>query len=441
MKQYMDFNEKVAYRYESVFCIFLVLLAYLWGNNANFVYPQILYLLVLLLTTNLAAGLSLRLFPSREGLATLIILFNCATITAILYYSGGPNSNLWVLYLLPIYTVCMLMGRNEVALVTFGVVSFNLCYYAYATTFWLAQILFELTLKCGIFIFTALAVWKITNKEKVAKNKLQIQRQEIKQLVEKIESRDVALKKTEKMAEIGLLISGVAHDLNNPLAVILGTVDILLAEGALSSGLRPDIEQIKKSAEFCKDIVLNLLNSVRNKDTVFSATDVNEILESAVYLYKSTLAKSRIRIENKYSKELPRVMANPADLQRVFLNLIGNARYAMKDGGILTIQTTQDSALSVNNLQWIEVTVEDTGPGIPPHLLDKLFQPFVTTKPVGEGTGLGLYLSQQIANKHGGNLTAENKPGSGARFILKLPVQLPQAIHKPLALSPQRSAI
>src|SRR5262245_59197817 len=115
-------NEKAwGQAYEVMFCFFLVVLAFLFRDNTGLVYPQILYLLVLLLTLNLAAGVSLRIWPKKNWVPCLIIIANCATITAVLHYSGEQESNLWVLFLLPIYTVCLLLTRNEVIWVTMGV--------------------------------------------------------------------------------------------------------------------------------------------------------------------------------------------------------------------------------------------------------------------------------------------------------------------------------
>lgn len=123
-------DAKLGQKYEVVFSVFLVILAFLWRQNPNFTYPQILYSFIVFLTLNLVVGLSLRFWPSREWISALIILANCGTITAIISYSGGQDFYLWVLYLLPIYTVCLLLSGREVSWITTGVLSFNSIFYA-----------------------------------------------------------------------------------------------------------------------------------------------------------------------------------------------------------------------------------------------------------------------------------------------------------------------
>jgi len=409
------------HHYEVVFCIFLLVLAFLYRDNGHLVYPQILFLLLLLLVLNLAAGLAFRQWPFSPWISAAVILSNCATITAILFYSGESESNLWVLYLLPIYTVCMLLSGREVLWVTAGAVLLNSVFCVFATDYWDAASIFNLSVKDAVFIFAAAVTWRVVKKDRKATTKLRIQRDEMSHMEVKIREQESHLQQAEKMADVGQMTSGIAHDLNNPLTVILGTVNILLEDDLLSPSLRPDLERINRSAQLCRTITTNVLGFARDQQFTLVPCDIQEIIESAFSLYESLLVQSKIEVRREYAQRLPKVPASVSHLQRVFLNLMSNARAAMKNGGVLTVTTKLNPPRYVNDVSWVQILVEDTGIGITEAVMQKIFKPFNTSKAANEGTGLGLYLSREIALKHNGMMNAENLP-TGARFTLSLPV-------------------
>jgi len=421
MKSSLYPDSLTAHRYESVFCIFLVILAFLWRDNPNLVYPQILWLFTLLLALNLLAGVSLRFWPSIERFSTLIILANCATITTILSYSGGHDSNLWVLYLLPIYTTCMLLGTREVVLITTGVISFNALYYLFSVPSLAAEATFALAIKSGIFVFAAAATWRIAHKERMARQRLESQRRETGRMADKIKIQEFTSIKSAKIGEMEFLASGFAHDLKNSLTVILGTAEILLQNESHNPGFKPDLERIRKMARLCKSIVTQFLESTKGTDIKFYPCDINDILSFILSLYASTLVKSHIAVRREFAENLPKVAVSPFHLHRVFLNLMFNARDAMRNGGTLTVRTEAIPFPKLQGLPWIQVVMEDTGTGIAEEALRNLFRPFRTTKTNAGGTGLGLYICNEIVTKHGGSLKAENRTEGGARFLLCLP--------------------
>jgi PAS domain S-box-containing protein len=164
----MDETPGWAHHYEIIFCIFLGALAYLWGGNAHLVLPQALYLLALLLGLNFAAGRCLKRWPDLEWVAALIIIANCAAVTGLLAYSGAVASNLWVLYLLPIVTACVLLRGREAFWVTAGAVAFLSAYYAFAAAFGPA-LYFELGMKNGLLVFAAASVWALSRRERMSR--------------------------------------------------------------------------------------------------------------------------------------------------------------------------------------------------------------------------------------------------------------------------------
>jgi hypothetical protein len=158
--------------YEGIFCIFLVALAFLFRDNPYLIYPQILYLLFLLLLLNLIAGKALDIGRFGKQLSAAVILANCGTIAAILSYSGEQASNLWVLFLLPIYTACILLDGREVAWVTIGAIAFNVVYYIFATFYWNSVTYFEISIKSAIFAFAAVTTWRVVLQERSSQSLL-----------------------------------------------------------------------------------------------------------------------------------------------------------------------------------------------------------------------------------------------------------------------------
>ncbi|MEW6675996.1 MAG: ATP-binding protein [Nitrospirota bacterium] len=228
---------------------------------------------------------------------------------------------------------------------------------------------------------------------------------------------------TEKLASLGKLTAGVAHELNNPLAVILGFTDLLLENTVPGSKSHEGLEAIERQAHNCKRIVENLMGFARYPETTEYSTDVNVSLERVVSVVENTLVTKKITLEKNLAEGLPKVRGDSGHLQQVFMNLITNAVAAMDGGGVLTISTR------LNGLgNRVEILFKDTGHGIKREYRDKIFEAFFTTKKVGEGTGLGLSVSHGIVTKYGGEITfetvaeEEDRERKGTTFIVSLPV-------------------
>jgi PAS domain S-box-containing protein len=226
------------------------------------------------------------------------------------------------------------------------------------------------------------------------------------------------LVQSAKLSAIGQMISGVAHELNNPLTTVMGYTQLLLA-GELDESVKADLQRIYNDAVRAQRIVQDLLVFARQKKPQRSPTDVNEALERTLALRAYELKVENIDIVTELEKDLPWTMADGYQLQQVFLNIINNAYQAMSQRGgpgVLAVRTERvgDDA--------IRVTFSDNGPGIPPEVLERIFDPFFTTKEVGMGTGLGLSVSHGIIQEHGGRIWAESGPGGGAVFVIELPV-------------------
>ncbi|MBF0519130.1 MAG: response regulator [Nitrospirae bacterium] len=233
--------------------------------------------------------------------------------------------------------------------------------------------------------------------------------------------QEVHMSHTEKLASIGTLAAGVAHELNNPLTIILGMTDLMLEEISADSKHYENLKAIERQGTNAKRIVENLLRFARYTAYTEEDIDINQSIEEVLTIVRKTLMFNNIEIKCEMDKSLPIVRGIPGELQQVFLNIITNAIYEMKSGGKLTIATQ-----SIQDGEKVEVRIADTGPGIKRRHQDRIFDPFFTTKNVGEGTGLGLSVSYGLVAKHGGKITFDTKTKdeslvTGTEFIITLP--------------------
>jgi signal transduction histidine kinase/CheY-like chemotaxis protein len=226
------------------------------------------------------------------------------------------------------------------------------------------------------------------------------------------------LLQTEKMAAVGQLVSGIAHELNNPLTSIMGYAQLLLGHG-LNASQFSEAGKVFREAERARRIVKNLLYFARENEPERTRVDLNEIVERTLALRSYELKVEDILIERDLAPNLPETMADPYQLQQVVLNLLINAEQALlqdRGKGQVRIRTrlVEGSRISIE--------VSDDGPGIPREIVSRIFDPFFTTKPAGLGTGLGLSIVYGIVKQHDGEVTVENQPSGGARFVVELPV-------------------
>ncbi|MBA7569004.1 Sensor histidine kinase TmoS [subsurface metagenome] len=225
------------------------------------------------------------------------------------------------------------------------------------------------------------------------------------------------LYRSSRLASVGELAAGVAHQINNPLTGVLGFSQRLLRKSTdeeVSQGLR----RIYTEAERAAKVVQNLLAFARRRQPNKQYSDINEILESALELRAYQLKTSNIEVITNLAPSLPKIMLDFHQIQEVFLNIILNAEQAMTEannGGKLTIKTGE-------NKRYVRTTFTDDGPGIPAEHLDKIFDPFFTTKGEKGGTGLGLSVCHGIITEHGGKIYAKSQPGKGATFIVEFPL-------------------
>jgi signal transduction histidine kinase len=224
---------------------------------------------------------------------------------------------------------------------------------------------------------------------------------------------------SEKLSVLGLLAGAVAHDIQNPLAVIMGNAEILLAKFPQNEHVSYGAKTIVRQSERITDLVDSIQNYSRGNADVFEFVDIHRILREALMLTERLLNKFQVRLELRFDSTLAPVFGNANRLEQVFMNLIQNAAQAMEKqgGGCLVLTTRKTNRVDG---EWVEVLVSDTGGGVPPEKEKDVFKTFFTTKSHSQGSGLGLAICQRIIRAHYGELILENHPGAGATFVVRI---------------------
>jgi two-component system NtrC family sensor kinase len=226
-----------------------------------------------------------------------------------------------------------------------------------------------------------------------------------------------AVLRSQKLASVGRLTAGVAHEIGNPLTSIIGFIDVLADDGPGAEERRDYLERMRKEAGRMSGIIKDLLTYARADGREISRTALQKVVNEACEIMKPQKLFKGITVERRVQEDLPPVMANGDRMIQVMVNLLLNAAEAMVGEGTIVIRLGR-----ADDGKTAELAVEDSGPGIPAEVKDDVFEPFVTTKPEGQGTGLGLAVCHGIVRSYGGTIRAENTAGGGARFIIRLPL-------------------
>jgi two-component system NtrC family sensor kinase len=252
------------------------------------------------------------------------------------------------------------------------------------------------------------------------RNLLEAVARQISLIVERRESEDERarigeqLRHADRLATIGQLAAGVAHELNEPLGNVLGFAELILQGRDIPDNVRRDVEKISGASLHAREVVKKLLIFGRQIPTKKIRLDLNDVVEEGLFFLESRCAKEGIKLERVIAPQLPTVDADRSQLTQVLVNLVVNAVHATPAGGSITVSTRADG-------EHVYLAVEDTGAGMTEEVLRQIFLPFFTTKDVGEGTGLGLSVVHGIVKSHGGSIQVESEVGKGSRFEVTLP--------------------
>lgn len=250
---------------------------------------------------------------------------------------------------------------------------------------------------------------------------------ELEEIQQELRARIVAQREAEsrlvqaaKLAAVGEMAAGIAHELNNPLTSVVGFTELSLESLPTESQLRNDLELVLREANRARSVVRRLLDFARQREVLRTRADINEIVADVVVLTKHLLLTSGVELDLSLTPELPWVFIDRNQIKQVLINLVNNALYAMPQGGALSIQTAVQPR---HGEAFVALTVRDNGIGISPENLERIFEPFFTTRGDQGGTGLGLSVTYGIVTEHGGVIEVESRVNHGAAFTVLFPLE------------------
>ena len=250
--------------------------------------------------------------------------------------------------------------------------------------------------------------------------------EKVNQRSEELFTMQARVAQSERLASLGILAAGVAHEINNPLGAVMALTALTLEDLKEDDPNRENLQEVVRQSERCRDIVKGLLQFSRHSKVNPELADLNTILQDTLSLVTKQAQFLNVTVAVNYDPQLPPVMADKSELEEVFMNILINAAQAMRERGTITI-TTRHSAADNS----VEVLISDTGCGVPPDKIDKLFHPFFTTKESGQGTGLGLSIAYGIITSHHGSISVESEVGKGSTFKIRLPIASAVATGRP----------
>ena len=342
----------------------------------------------------------------RTVVMSAMILALIAMMGSVVYETGGTRFAWLHLMYLPIIlaAACFEVYGGIVAALLAGLALGP--YMPQNVAGGLAQTTSNWVFRIGFFLLVGLVSGLISNFLNGQIKRLRQTNQQLLQAHEELKNAQMKLIQTAKLESIGRLAAGLAHEVKNPLAVIQLGVDYLTSTTKADTS-RDAVETIREMADAVQradTVVKGLLNFSRSEKLALVPMDLNSVIEESLVLVRHEFTKHNISLENNLAGGLPQVGLDQGKVKQVFINMFMNAIQAMGSDGSLTVKTSIRPAD-----ESVMVQIEDTGSGIPEDKLDKLFEPFFTTKPVGSGTGLGLSVSKNIIELHGGTIKIENR--------------------------------
>ncbi|MBN8597266.1 MAG: PAS domain-containing sensor histidine kinase [Planctomycetes bacterium] len=232
---------------------------------------------------------------------------------------------------------------------------------------------------------------------------------------------EATLRHADRLATIGQLAAGVAHELNEPLGNVLGFAQLSLKAAEVPDQVRTDLRRIAEAALHGREIIRKLLVFARQTPASKRSTALNGVVEEAMFLLEAGCENPGIRFVRELGADLPEIEADPVQVRQVVTNLVINAMQAIREAGTITVRTFADGTQGAGETG-VVLAVEDTGAGMTPEVLRRIFDPFFTTKDVGQGTGLGLAVVQGIVVGHGGSIEVDSEPSRGSVFRVRIPV-------------------
>jgi signal transduction histidine kinase len=368
-----------------------------------------LFLAFLLYTVLIYSLFVLTNWPIRR-LYIAALVADLFFLSGMVHWTGGIHSVFDLGYYLLVGLHAFYFGRKAGVAIASGAAALQLL--SEPDTFH-AEDWADSAIRIGFLYVIGWATGELADEERHARKRAE-------ELLLQLQNATRILEHAQKMALIGRLTAGIAHEINNPAAVILTRIERMLLEAeekSLSSALKRDLETLQMHAQRIAGVVRKLLAYSRSDSTAGTVLDINEVIQQSIPLIEHRLEARQLTLNLNLLRHLPKIYGSSNRLEEVFVNLLSNAIDASSPGGQIYIVST----ISGGQQKELQVFVSDAGEGIPQENLDKIFEPFFTTKPVGQGTGLGLYVAYQILKDHGASIAVDSQIGKGTTITISFP--------------------
>lgn len=403
--------------YETVFLVFMLAIAFFMRGNPLIVYPDILHLFLLLMVSNLLFNWFAPRLGRREAwLVELVLLLNMLIITGVVKLSGGSESYFWVLYLLPLFAAALAVKLFDVVS-SLLFCSLAVIYFSKPLQAWDITEAFGVTVKLSIFTLSAAVLYRTAWSKRRTDEHLLAKKMEAERLTRELSDSRTSLVMDASATEVGRMVSGVLHDLGNPLSVIMLSAEIMSQEEERDQA---NVARILRAARYAKAMLSNAMGIVRGREYVFEPSDIREEALKALALVDYQARRKKVSINPSIPEDLPPAVISRVHIERVFMNLLSNALSFSPEGSSVTLRVEPDGGRII-------ALVEDSGPGFPPEMIKKGIRAFGTTRKEQGGTGLGLFVAYEVIRRHGGALVLSNAPGGGGRVIFEIPLSGPPA--------------
>ena len=396
--------------YEIIFSVFMVAIAYLSRYGEKVVYPKILYFFLFLMLSNLIFSYAVSKYQGvKSGYINVLIILNIFLITGILANSGAADSYFWVLYMLPLFTSAFIVSRLNIVF-TLLLISGILGYFHSVASFDAVNLASYFT-KVLVLILSSAVIYRTSKSNKKMAAEIFFKREQVDVLNKEMTAKDSEIIQVESMVETGKIVSGLVHDLGNLMTIILLSTEIIQESDTYS---KKDIGKIMKAANLAKGILANTMQIVKNENYKFEMADIKEPVKRAMDILTYQAKEKGVSFGFSFEENLPLIMVSEIHIERIVINALLNS-ISLMDGGTIKIRIYSDN-------EHIILKLEDEGPGFSEDILKKGIKAFNTGRKEKGGTGLGLFVCQQIMKNHGGAMSISNGDEKGSVLEFKFPV-------------------
>lgn len=415
--------EKAAsFAFEASVAIALAAAAFLWRENPSLDIPQVYWALGALLAVNLGAGVALRLGLGGSGLAAAATVADCTAVTAVVQYSGGRESVLWVLYLMPVYSACLLLDGRPTAWVVAGTAAFDAAFQFLRVERIGSEVWFTVFVQTGVLSAGGVALWRLASRQRGTAAALDQERRRMSGLVEKMQRQRGELEQSQRVAEVGLLSGGIVHDLRTPLSVIQGFASLLARPGRVPDEAQADLAHIQASVRNCLAVLSRFSDFSRGRDITLEPCPLLPMVRGAADDAREAYARRGLALAVvEPPGALPPAAASPAHLRKALAAIFAAAAELPQPEGALRVESS--AAMAGGQAVWLEVRLNLAAPAAA--AAEALAALGTSLAGPGSLARSELALAREVILKHDGGIALREDPGGGCVLTVSLAAATP----------------